>query len=84
MGSNNSAGRCPSALQFVHILLFALVIAMNTLSTQTKLAPGLFPKTNAQITDERKTACEWHSDRAVAAATGRNVPPIRSRILGFL
>lgn len=48
--------RCPSALQLLHILLFAVVIVMNALSSQTKLVPELFPKSNAGISAERKTA----------------------------
>jgi translocator protein len=50
------AFKCPTLLQVAHVLLFVVTLVLNGLSSRTDVAPGLFPKSNAQITDERKTA----------------------------
>ena len=51
------ASRCPSALQWAHVVAFAVAITFNALSSAGQAqVPWLYPKSNAQITDERKTA----------------------------
>lgn len=50
------ASKCPTLLQVAHVLLFVVVLVLNGLSSRPDIARGLFPKSNAQITDERKTA----------------------------